>query len=100
MADKSGLAQRLGEDIGGHSIGRHIGYRNAFLLHLLANIMVADINMLGGSAVGRVVALRYAAGAVAEQIYICNGSDVQAELLGEVNLVSAFPRTGGSRDVL
>ena len=73
MASKSDLAQWLGENIGGHAIGRCVlRNSNALLLHLLSNVVVANINMLGSSAVGRIVALGDTASTIAKQI---NGSD-------------------------
>ena len=64
MASKSDLAQWLGENIGGHAIGRYVRNSNALLLHLLSNVVVANINMLGSSAVGRIVALGDTAGTI------------------------------------
>ena len=90
-------AQSLGEDISVHVGSLHVGDGNAFALHLLTNIVVSHIDMLSSCAVRRVVSLRDASFAIAEEM---DWRDVPFKLLAQTFVKCAFTGTHCTGDIL
>ncbi len=81
----------LGEDVGDHVLGLDVADSDAPAFDLLADVVVRDVDVLGGRSVAGVVALRDAALAVAPER---DGWPRQAELDGQI---SRGTRTRGRR---